>query len=328
MKKRIVGFALAAAMVCSGLTGCSGGNSTGLPKTIEVLVPAKAGGGTDVMARSLGAKMAKDTGINFTTVNNTDGGGVVAMEMVRTSKNDGSKILQFHTTMLIKSAIGVYDKKCADDFKIIGVAQGLEKAQYVLVTSAESGITNVEEFLAEANTKEMKLGVETGGTSHIITGMVAQATGANIKYVEAGSDTEKLTALVGGTIDGAMVNVNQARQYVESGKANAVAVVSNGEEGARSSVLPEIPSFQEQGVDCTFAIVNLFCGPKDMSEETAKKLYEYYAAAAASDEVNETLKPAGMDMIFMPYEEGSAKVAELQTAIDAVVEELGLKQVK
>ena len=113
---------------------------------------------------------------------------------------------------------------------------------------------------------------------------------------------------------------DRAKQYVESGKAVALAVVSNGDEGARSTVLPDVPSFEEQGVDCTFATVNLFCGPKDMSEETAKKLYDYYAAAAASEEVNKTLEPAGMAMEFMAYEEGPKLVAELQANINTVVE--------
>ena len=79
----------------------------------------------------------------MTVVNNTDGSGVVAMETVRTAKPDGSKILQFHTSMLIKTATGVYDKAAADDFKIIGVSQGTEKAQYVLVVSADEGITSL-----------------------------------------------------------------------------------------------------------------------------------------------------------------------------------------
>ncbi len=326
MRKCISGMVLVAAMAGALLTGCSGGKTEGLPKTIEVLVPAKAGGGTDIMARALSADISQKAGVNMTIVNNTDGGGVVAMETVRAAKNDGSKVLQFHTTMLIKSATGVYDKQCADDFKIIGVAQGTEKAQYVLVTSADSGMSSLDEFLAEAGARELKLGVETGGTSHIITGLMAKAAGINAKYVEAGSDTEKLTALIGGTIDAAVVNVNQARQYVEAGKANALAVVSNGEAGARSSVLPDILSFEEQGIDCTFAIVNLFCGPKDMTDETAKKLYDYYTAAADSDTVNATLEPAGMAMKFMSYEEGPETVKKLQQDINIVVEELGLKQ--
>lgn len=327
MKKRMLSAVLAGVMTAVVLTGCSGGSSgSGLPKTIEVQVPAKAGGGTDVMARALSTKVSQDAGINMTVVNNSDGGGVVAMETVRTAKNDGSKILQFHTTMLIKTATGVYEKSAAEDFKIIGVSQGVEKAQYTFVVSADSGIATLDDFLTAATGKEMKLGVETGGTSHIITGLLVKASGINAKYVEAGSDTEKLTALVGGTIDGAVVNANQAKQYVESGKAIAIAVVSNGEEGARSTVLPDVPSFEEQGVDCTFATVNLFCGPKDMKEETARKLYDYYAAAAVSDEVNATLEPAGMAMEFMSHEEGPKLVAEQQAKINEVVEELGLKQ--
>ncbi|MDO4266827.1 MAG: tripartite tricarboxylate transporter substrate binding protein [Eubacteriales bacterium] len=326
MKRRVLGVVAAGVLAASMLTGCGSSNEGGLPKTIEVQVPAKAGGGTDVMARALTTKIAKDAGINMNVVNNTDGNGVVAMETIRTAKPDGSKILQFHTTMLIKSATGVYDKTAADDFKIIGVSQGTEKAQYTLVVPAESGMTDLQQFLDKAASAEVKIGVETGGTSHIMAGLFAQAAGIQAKFVEAGSDTEKLTALVGGTIDAALVNVNQAKQYVESGKANALAVVSNGEEGARSTVLPDVPSMQEQGVDCTFTTLNLFCGPKDMSDELAKQLYDYYAAAAASDEVNEILQPAGMAMEFVPYEEGLAKVQEQQADINSVVETLGLKQ--
>ena len=85
-----------------------------------------------------------------------------------------------------------YDKSAADDFKIIGVSQGTDKAQYTFVVSAGSGIATLEDFLKAAESKEMKLGVETGGTSHIMTGMFVKASGINAKYVEAGSDTEKM----------------------------------------------------------------------------------------------------------------------------------------
>lgn len=327
MKKKVLSVMAAGILVMASLTGCGGGSSaSGLPKTIEVQVPAAAGGGTDVMARALTTQISQDAGINMTVVNNTDGSGVVAMETVRTAKPDASKLLQFHTTMLIKTATGVYDKSAAEDFKIIGVSQGVEKAQYTLVVPGDSDTTTMDAFLEKGKSQEIKVGVETGGTSHIIAGLFVQASGINARFVESGSDTEKLTALVGGTIDAAFVNVNQAKQYVESGKAIALGVVSNGEEGARSTVLPDVANMQEQGVDCTFTTLNLFCGPKDMSDELAKQLYDYYAAAAASDGVNEILQPAGMAMEFLPYEDGQAKVAEQQESITSVVEMLGLKQ--
>lgn len=329
MRKRSLFLGAAMAMVMTlAACGSSGGAKSGntLPKNIEVQVPAKAGGGTDVMARTLGQEIATQSGSNVSIVNNTDGSGVVAMETVRTAKADGSKLLQFHTTMLIKSATGIYDKKASDDFKVIGVSQGLEKGQYVLVVPTSSGLDSMDKFLEHAKNNEVKMGIESGGTVHVLTGLMAKAANIQVKYVEAGSDTEKLTALVGNTIDACIVNVNQAKQYVESDKVYALAVVTNGDEGARSTVLPEVPSMQECGVDFTFSTLNLILGPKDMSEELAKKIYDYYANAAKSDAVNEVLKPAGMAMEFFPYEEGVKKVEEQQAAIDSVVEELGLKK--
>jgi len=330
MNKKGLLTGLVIAAMSAALVGCgaAGGrkSSGNLPKNIEVQVPAKAGGGTDVMARTLGQEVASQTGSNVTIVNNTDGGGVVSMETIRTAPKDGSKILQYHTSMLIKSATKVYDKTATDDFKVWGVSQGTEKGQYVLVTSGDSDIKTIDDFVSKGASSEIKMGIETGGTTHVITGLLAKASGVQVKYVEAGSDTEKLTALVGNTIDACIVNVNQAKQYVESGKAIALAVVTNGDEGARSSVLPDVPSMTESGIDCTFATYNIFAGPKEMDEEVAKKLYDAYSAAAQSDAVNEVLEPAGMAMEFLSYEDGPAKLAAQQEDINAVVEELGLVQ--
>lgn len=296
-----------------------------LPKNIEVQVPAKAGGGTDVMARTLGQGIASESGSNVTIVNNTDGSGVVAMETVRNGKGDGSELLQFHTTMLIKTATNIYKYSAADDFKVIGVAQGIEKGLYVLVTASDN-LDTMEKFLAAGKSGEIKMGIESGGTTHVLTGLLAKAANIKVKYVEAGSDTEKLTALVGNTIDACLVNTNQAKQYVESGKAHALAVVTNGEEGAKSSILPDVPSMQEEGVNFSFTTLNLILGPKSMDDATAKTLYDYYNTAAESDAVNEVLEPAGMAMHFFPYEEGISKIQEQQEAINSVVDELGIKK--
>ena len=217
--KKWLGIVLAGVMAVS-MTACSGGGSAdSLPKNVELQVPAKAGGGTDVIIRALATQVSKDSGSNLAIQNNTDGSGVVAMEKVRTAKNDASTLLFFHTTMLIKTATGVYDHVAADEFKVIAVGQSREKTGYVLVVPGDAPYNTTAELVeaAKAAPGTILFGVETGGSSHIQCGLFAQAAGIDIKYVEAGSDTEKLTALVGGSINAAFVNANQAKQYVESG---------------------------------------------------------------------------------------------------------------
>ena len=54
MKKQLLSVMLAGVMAMTALTGCGGSSSgSGLPKNIELQVPAKAGGGTDVVARAI-----------------------------------------------------------------------------------------------------------------------------------------------------------------------------------------------------------------------------------------------------------------------------------
>lgn len=324
--KRILAVLMVLVMLLT-LAGCGAGSKAGeLPKNIELQVPAKAGGGTDVMARTVATQITKDTGANVNIINNTDGGGVAAMETIRNAKSDGSKLLFFHTTMLIKTATGVYDKSATEDFTVIGAAVSSEKGGYVLVVRSDSGIENLEDLIAEAKNRpgELLFGVETGGSAHIMTGMFAKEAGIDIKYVEAGSDTDKLTALVGGSIDAAFVNPNQARQYYEAGKINVLGCFSSDEEGGRSSVLPDVPSFIEQGYDLQFATIVFVLGPKGMDEALAQKLYDHFAQAAGHDDVNAVLKPAGMDLIFFSREEGIERLKAQEQLINEMVKELGL----
>ena len=297
-----------------------------LPKKIEVQVPAKAGGGTDVMARALTQEIGAQSGAKFTVVNNTDGAGVVACETVRNAKPDGSKLLAFHTTRLIKSATGVYDKKATEDFKVIAVGVPNEKVTYFLLTNSNSGLDSMEKFVEYAKANETKMGIETGGQAHILSGLTAEKAGLNLRYVESGSATEQLTALVGGTVDAVFVNGNQAKQYIEAGKVFCIAAVGDGNPATRSSILPDVPNMQELGYDISWNLYNFILGPASMDDELAKLIWNYYAEAAKSDAVNEILVPAGMDMEMLPYEEGLSALKAMEETLDPVIEALGLKQ--
>lgn len=350
MKKRMMALVMAGMMALS-LAGCGGSGSSGgnnapaatekpaeggaegqaasanLPKKIEMQVPASAGGGTDVAARALSAYINSNSDSNTTVVNNTDGSGVVAMETVRTGKADGSELLFFHTTMCIKTATGVYDHTGHEDFKVIGAGTPVEKGGYVLVVPS-GDITDLEGFVeaAKAAGGNMMIGVETGGSSHIMSGMMCKELGIELKYVEAGSDTDKLTALVGGSIQCALVNANQAKQYIEAGKVNALACFSATEEGGRNSLVPDVPCFKELGYNCVFGTYFYILANPEMDDATAQAVLGLFDAAAKDEETRGILEGAGMAMEFVPYEEANATMKGQQEALNVVCEELGLKK--
>ncbi|MCD8222027.1 MAG: tripartite tricarboxylate transporter substrate binding protein [Clostridiales bacterium] len=357
MKKQLLALALAGMMALS-LAGCGSSSSSSssststtaaaasgeteaaaeageaaasdveLPKKIEMQVPASAGGGTDVVARALSSYINSNSDSNTTVVNNTDGSGVVAMETVRTGKADGSELLFFHTSMCIKTATGVYEHTGHEDFKVIGAATPTNKGGYILVTPA-GDITDVDSFVeaAKAAGGNMMIGVETGGSSHIMAGMLSKALGIELKYVEAGADTDKLTALVGGSINCALVNANQAKQYIEAGKVNAIACFSATDEGGRNDILPDVPSFAEQGYDgCVYGTYFYILANPEMDDATAQAILALFDAAAKDPDTAAILESAGMGMEFVPYEDAQPAMQAQQESLNVVCEELGLSK--
>ena len=240
--KKLTALLLALVMIFSlaACDGTDGGNDSGesaawTEKNIEIQLAAAAGGGTDVVGRALTNYINQQGEHNLTIINNTDGGGVVAFENVRNSDPEkADTLLFFHTTMIIKTASHIYDKSATEDFTVITVAEPSDPGSYILVVPADSPYQTMEEFDAavKENPGEILCGVETGGSSHVMSGLLAQAIGGEMSFVEAGSDTEKMTALMSGSIDCAIVNANSSAQYIEAGKA-----ISH----SRSSFLSSVP---------------------------------------------------------------------------------------
>ncbi len=297
------------------------------PKNVEIYVPAAAGGGTDVMARTVSSQVAEDSGNNLLIVNSMAGNGVVALEKVRNARPDGSTLLFFHTTMAIQSATGFYDYNILDDFTVISVGSMDSDGVYALVVPADSYSTFAELVAyAKKNPEELLLGIQTGGSTHVMAGLITKSAGIDVRFVDAGSDTQKLTTLIGKNIDAALVNVNQARQYVEAGKINVLGVMSKGPNGGRSSLFPDVESFVEQGYkDVYLDTANFVLGPKGMNKDLVLKIHNYFKNAANSEKVEERLGKANMGFHYLEPDEGIKVLEDTIGKINTLVKELGLE---
>jgi tripartite-type tricarboxylate transporter receptor subunit TctC len=69
----------------------------------------------------------------------------------------------------------------------------------------------------------------------------------------------------------------------------------------------------------------MILGPKNMDSVLVSEIYQAYADAAASDEVNKILTPASMNLVFYPQEEGVKAIEKQQESLTKVVERLGLQ---
>ncbi len=133
-----------------GLAAEGKSESAGAPQwpsgSVQFVVPAKAGGGTDAAARVISKTLQETLGRPFVVVNQPAGGGSVAAEQVRTAKPDGSTILFYHTSLLASYYAGLYDKSPIDEFTTCVVMP--VGGSYALCVGPDSPYNSVADLVA------------------------------------------------------------------------------------------------------------------------------------------------------------------------------------
>ncbi len=238
----------------------SGSEKAAWPKgNVQIIVPAKAGGGTDINARIFAEYLQREIGSPVVVVNQPSGGGTVAYEQVRTAKPDGMTLLFNHTGIMVNMATGRYDHTM-EDFTAIAIAQSYPPQVYAV--SPDAPWNNMKEFVDDAaeNPGKYTIGISLGGTTHFIAGMLMENTGINLKLVEASSEVDKVAAIQGGHLTIGNLGVASAQQYEEAGKMKVLGLID-------ADPAPQYPQFVpaiDQGVNATWIAPLCLWGPKDM----------------------------------------------------------------
>jgi len=160
--------------------------------SVQLIVPARAGGGTDAAARILAAALQENTGQPFVVVNNPGGGGVVAAETVRTAAPDGQTLLFFHSGILAMHHTGAYEANPLDSFTTaVTMPVG---GSYALAVAADSPYQTVDDLVQAsiASPNSLSMGVQVRGSTHFMAGLLMMDSGAQFRIVDAGSDADKL----------------------------------------------------------------------------------------------------------------------------------------
>lgn len=128
LKKWTTVFALV--LFIGALAGCGGqkgdpqaAKSVGdwPTKSIEMVVPFKAGGDTDFNARTYAKYLEKELGQSIVVVNTEGAGGSLAAEKVKNAKADGYKIFFANTGFLLNKVTGISDYRFNEAFDTVGI---------------------------------------------------------------------------------------------------------------------------------------------------------------------------------------------------------------
>ena len=267
--KKALGFTLIAAAVAASTGAFAQADVKWPTKPVQVIVPAGAGGDTDFNARQMARYFEKIAGKPMVVTNVNGGGGTIAMAQVQGAAPDGHTLFFGHTGMLIVNEVsGLIDYKF--DAKMdISCIPAIDKS-VVFVAGKKSGFKNVQDVVtkAKAQPNTVIYGTELGGYSHLQGLMFAKQAGVELKVVDVGSASDKITSLLGGRIDLASISFGPVKDYASTGDMAMVAQYSK----ERNPLLGEIKTFNEQGVKFDMEKPYIIAFPKGTDPAIVKKM--------------------------------------------------------
>lgn len=230
------GLALSAALVIPAIAA----DEFPGDKTIEVVIHAKYGGGTDTTARMMMIRSRRELGTDMIVVSKRGGSGSAAQSYVASKPADGYTLMALTQSHLYTIARG---KGGMEIDGMVGVARAMDDPTFITVQK-DSKFNTLADLIAASKDKPLNWGVgEIGSTEHIGLLQFAKAAGIKVKAVPFGSGAQMVQALMSGAIDATLPNVSEALSQVQDGTFRPLVVMAEN----RLSDFPDVPTTFELG---------------------------------------------------------------------------------
>ena len=243
-------------------------------ETITLVVPGKAGGGSDLAIRYYAQALTDLYGLK-TTVTNYDS-NTIGHQTVKNAKPDGTTITLATGALNIQYITGNSDIDPINDFTLIAAMQDNGYSALAVPTSAPyADFAGFVEY-AKAHPGELNVGMPAAGANTFLFGQLTSTLGIELNPVEMSSESDRLTNLAGGFIDIGVVGVGHGVEYETAGKLKVIGTVAS--DGVTIAGYPEeLPdnykTIQEQGFkDCYFGVGHYLLGPAGMDPDMVAKM--------------------------------------------------------
>lgn len=272
-------------------------------KPIKIVVPVAAGGGTDVLARTLGQKAGELLGQPVVVENILGAGGNIGTQMVAKAAPDGYTLLLSPAT--IATNVAVYRKLPYDLLKEFQTVTLVGQTSVVLVVHPSVTARSPAELVDLARGKPATLNYGSAGIGspqHLQSELFGQRTGLSGNHVPYKGQSQAMTDLVGGQLQYMFSPLQNALPFIKEGRIRALGVASP----QRNPALPQLPSFAELGYkDVDFANWFALYAPAGTPPAVVKRLSEAFVQVGRSADMADRLAKLGFEPFFTTPEEGA-----------------------
>jgi tripartite-type tricarboxylate transporter receptor subunit TctC len=271
-------------------------------KPIRLITLTTAGGSLDTLARLVAGKLTEQLGQTVVVENRTGAGGNVGAEAVAKSAPDGYTI-GMNTVSTHGINPSLYGASMPfDAVKDFAPITLLAELKNVTVVTAGLPVRNIKELIdyARANPDRLSFGSAGSGTSQHLSGeLFKMKTGTRMQHIPYKGAAQAIPDLLSGQIQLMFVSVPEALPHIKSGKLRAIGVTSR----QRSSVLPDVPSVAEQGVDFDVSAWFGMVAPAGTPRPIINRYNAEIVKAMQQTDTRGRLAGIGMDPVTMSPDE-------------------------
>lgn len=265
-------------------------------RPITLVVPFAAGGSIDLLARLAAQGASTALGQPITIDNRGGAAGVIGAASVARAEPDGY-------TLLLASAAQVTIPPWInrvmtfDPPKDLVPVAHLVDTPMVLVVVGKSGMSTVNDFVAEARANRGGLNYASTGVgtiSHLVMETLKLAAEIDIVHVPYRGAAPALNDLYAGRVQGMFTSTASAAAMVESGKLRPLAVTTSN----RSPLFPDVPTMAEAGWPAAEVVVwSGIMAPAGTPRTVTRKLERAFIEAILAPDIGSRLVKLGADPV-------------------------------
>jgi tripartite-type tricarboxylate transporter receptor subunit TctC len=291
-------------------------------RSITLVVPYAAGGGNDVIARLVAAKMSASLGQPIVVENKGGAGSTIGTRDVARSRPDGYTLLIATSALAINPSLypdAGYDPK--RDFAPIGLIAA--SANLVLVRRSLP-VRSIARLIALAKREPGKLNFASTGTgtsTHLAAALFASMAGVKLTAIPYKGVAPAVTDLLGGHVDLMFCPMSSVVGLVREGRLPALAVTG----ARRSPLFPQLPTVSEAGLPGYQAELHYgIVAPAGTPSPAISKLNTALNSALADPAIRSRLSADGDETLPGTPAAYAADIASEQAKWSAIIKEAGV----
>ena len=275
-------------------------------KPIRLIAPFVPGGGTDITARAIAAKLTERWGQQVIVDNRAGAAGAIGVELTATAAPDGYTICLISASHSVNAATNPklpYD--LTKDLQAISQATSLFYVMYVHPAVPAKSVAELITY-AKANPGKLSFGSSgTGGLQHLAGEMFNFLAGVKMVHIPYKGGAAAIADALAGNIQVGFGTLLSSRGHYKAGRLRPLAITAR----QRSSTAPDYPTIAEAGlpgyeVDQWYGIITSAKVPRPLVDKLAVAIAE----AVKSPETAQRLSGEGSTPVGSTPDQFSAHI--------------------